>query len=170
MACRLNDPVLFLEHKYLYRQSFSKAPEPCQDHLTPFGKAKVVREGEDITVITYGVSVHHTLAAAIEMEKTHGVQVEVIDLRTIIPYDKQTILASVKKTGKVLVAHEDNLTQGFAGEIISFIIEHSFEYLDAPILRVGSLDVPVPYSPILEKEVLPNQEKILAHLKKLAKY
>ncbi len=169
-ACRKNDPVLFLEHKYLYRQNFAKSPEPTENSLLAFGKARVVREGRDISIITYGVTVHHSVAAAKEMEKKYGVSVEVIDLRTIIPYDKKTILESVKKTGKVLVAHEDNLTQGFAGELISFIIEQAFEYLDAPILRMGSLDIPIPYNPILEKEALPNQEKIIQQLEKLAKY
>jgi len=169
-ACRMNDPVLFLEHKYLYRQGVAKAIEPGKQDFLTFGQANVLKEGADISVITYGATAHQAIAAAKVLEKSNNVSVEVLDLRTIIPYDKEAIKNTVKKTGKVLVVHEDNLTQGFAGELISFIIEECFEYLDAPVLRLGSLDVPIPYSPILEKEALPNQDKILAKLQHLARY
>ncbi len=169
-ACRADDPVLFLEHKYLYRQGFAKTPEPDEHYFTPIGKAKVVREGRDVSVITYGALVHRALEAAQKLEQ-EGTSVEVIDLRTILPYDKETIVKSVKKTSKVLVAHEDMLTQGFGAEIAAFIAEHCFEHLDAPVMRLGALDVAaVPYAENLEDAVLPNHEKVLESIRKLARY
>ncbi|NTW88956.1 MAG: tungsten formylmethanofuran dehydrogenase, partial [Desulfobulbaceae bacterium] len=169
-ACRMDDPVLFLEHKYLYRQGFAKSPEPDENYFLPLGKAKIVREGSDITIVTYGSLVHRAAVAALHIEREMGVQVEVIDLRTIIPYDKEAILKSVKKTGKVIVLHEDTLTQGFGAELAAFISENCFEYLDAPIMRVAGADTPIPYHSILEKEVLPNEHIIFEQLKKLAQY
>lgn len=169
-ACRADDPVLFLEHKYLYRQGFAKSPEPDKHYFIPIGKAKVVREGRDLSVITYGALVQRALEAARQLER-EGVSVEVIDLRTILPYDKEAIIKSVKKTSKVLVAHEDMLTQGFGAEIAAFIAEHCFHYLDAPIMRLGALDVAaVPYATNLEDVVLPNDKKIYDALKQLASY
>ncbi|MFQ3607673.1 MAG: dehydrogenase E1 component subunit alpha/beta [Chloroherpetonaceae bacterium] len=169
-ACRADDPVLFLEHKYLYRQGFAKTPEPDENYFTPFGKARVVREGRDISVITYGALVQRALEAARKLEQ-EGVSVEVVDLRSILPYDKEAILKSVKKTSKVLVAHEDMLTQGFGAEIAAFIAEQCFEYLDAPVKRLGALDVAaVPYADDLEDAVLPNDKKMYDALKELAKY
>ncbi len=169
-ACRADDPVLFLEHKYLYRQGFAKTPEPDENYFTPIGKAKVVREGRDISVITYGALVQRALEAARKLEQ-EGVSVEVVDLRSILPYDKEAILKSVKKTSKVLVAHEDMLTQGFGAEIAAFIAEQCFQYLDAPVKRLGALDVAaVPYADNLEDAVLPNDRKVYDALKELASY
>lgn len=169
-ACRADDPVLFLEHKYLYRQGFAKTPEPDENYFTPIGKAKVVREGRDLSVITYGALVQRALEAARKLEQ-EGVSVEVIDLRSILPYDKEAIVKSVKKTSKVLVAHEDMLTQGFGAEIAAFIAEHCFQYLDAPVMRLGALDVAaVPYADNLEDAVLPNDKKVYDALKELAQF
>lgn len=169
-ACRADDPVLFLEHKYLYRQGFAKTPEPDENYFTPFGKAKVVREGRDLSVITYGALVQRALEAARKLEQ-EGISVEVLDLRSILPYDKDAIAKTVKKTSKVLVAHEDMLTQGFGAEIAAFIAEHCFEYLDAPVMRLGALDVAaVPYADDLEDAVLPNDRKVYDALKRLARY
>lgn len=169
-ACRADDPVLFLEHKYLYRQGFAKTAEPDAHYFTPFGKARVAREGHDISVITYGALVQRALEAARKLEQ-EGVSVEVIDLRSILPYDKDAILKSVKKTSKVLVAHEDMLTQGFGAEIAAFIAEHCFSHLDAPVKRLGALDVAaVPYADDLEEAVLPNDKKMYDALKELAKF
>jgi 2-oxoisovalerate dehydrogenase E1 component len=169
-ACRADDPVLFLEHKYLYRQGFAKTPEPDENYFTPIGKAKVVREGRDLSVITYGALVQRALEAARKLEQ-EGVSVEVIDLRSILPYDKEAIVKSVKKTSKVLVAHEDMLTQGFGAEIAAFIAEHCFQYLDAPVKRIGALDVAaVPYADNLEDAVLPNDKKVLDAIRQLAEY
>ena len=169
-ACRADDPVLFLEHKYLYRQGFAKTPEPDENYFTPIGKAKVVREGRDLSVITYGALVQRALEAARKLEQ-EGISVEVIDLRSILPYDKEAIVKSVKKTSKVLVAYEDMLTQGFGAEIAAFIAEHCFQYLDAPVMRLGALDVAaVPYADNLEDAVLPNDKKVYDALKELAQF
>lgn len=159
-ACRLNDPVLFLEHKYLYRQGFAKSPEPDSEFCLPFGKASVKREGNDLSIITYGAMVEKAIRASKEMEKK-GVSVEVVDLRTIVPLDVETILNSVKKTGKVIVFHEDSKFMGFGAEIASLISENCFEFLDAPVKRVAGLDVHVPFHPVLEKEALPQDSWIL---------
>jgi len=169
-ACRAEDPVLFLEHKGLYRQSFAASPEPGPEYLLPFGVAKVKRAGDDITVIAWGMLVQRALDAARRIEESHGVTVEVIDLRTLNPLDRETILTSVKKTGKVLIAHEDTLTGGFGAEIAAIISADAFEYLDAPIMRVGAKDTPVPYSPPLENAMLPQESTVLASLAKLAQY
>jgi 2-oxoisovalerate dehydrogenase E1 component len=168
-ACQLNDPVLFLEHKFLYRQGFAKFAEPDSDYYIPFGKAQIAREGDDISIITYGAMVEKSLRAAREMEKI-GVSVEVIDLRTIVPLDIETILYSVKKTGKVIVFHEDSMFAGFGAEIVSEIAERAFQYLDAPIKRVAGLHIPVPYHPNLEKTALPQDEWILKASKELSEY
>jgi 2-oxoisovalerate dehydrogenase E1 component len=168
-ACRLNDPVLFLEHKFLYRQSFAKSPEPDSEYYLPFGKAKVKREGQDISIITYGAMVEKSLRAAREMEKL-GISVEVIDLLTIIPLDIDTVLNSVKKTGKVIVFHEDSRFMGFGAEIVSEIADKAFEFLDAPIKRVAGLHIPVPFHPNLEKAALPQDDWILNACRELAAY
>ena len=169
-ACRADDPVLFLEHKYLYRQAFAKTPEPDENYFTPIGKAKVVREGRDLSVITYGALVQRALEAARKLEQ-EGISVEVIDLRSILPYDKDAIVKSVRKTSKVLVAHEDMLTQGFGAEIAAFIADSCFQYLDAPVKRLGALDVAaVPYADNLEDAVLPNDKKMYDALKELANF
>ena len=168
-ACRLNDPVLFLEHKFLYRQGFAKSPEPDAEYCIPFGKASVKREGEDISIITYGAMVEKALRAAKEMEKK-GVSVEVIDLRTIVPLDTETIIKSVRKTGKVIIFHEDSLFMGFGAELSAIVSENCFEYLDAPVKRVAGLDVHVPYHPVLEKEALPQDGWILKACEEMAAY
>jgi 2-oxoisovalerate dehydrogenase E1 component len=168
-ACRINDPVLFCEHKGLYRQSFAISPEPDADYLIPFGKAKVVKEGDDITVVSYGVSMWDSFNAAKKLED-EGYSVEVIDLRTIIPLDEKTIFNSVKKTNKVIVIHEDTLTAGFGAEIASRIADNCFQYLDGPVKRIAAKDSHIPYSPILESSILPNKKKIYDGIKKLLEY
>jgi 2-oxoisovalerate dehydrogenase E1 component len=168
-ALRGDDPVIFMEHKGLYRQGYASSPEPDEEYVLPFGVASVKREGTDITVVTYGALVQKSLEAAKKMEE-RGTKVEVIDLRTINPLDLDTITASVRKTGKVLIAHEDTLTGGFGAEIAALIANQCFESLDAPVKRVAALDAPVPYSPPLENEVLPNEAKIVAALEELAAY
>lgn len=168
-ACRLNDPVLFLEHKYLYRQGFAKSPEPDSEFCLPFGKASVKREGNDLSIITYGAMVEKAIRASKEMEKK-GVSVEVVDLRTIVPLDVETILNSVKKTGKVIVFHEDSKFMGFGAEIVSLISENCFEFLDAPVKRVAGLDVHVPFHPVLEKEALPQDSWILKACEDMTAY
>lgn len=168
-ACREEDPVLFMEHKALYRQSFAASPEPDANYLLPFGLAKVKRDGTDITLITYGMMVQRSLEAALKLEDK-GLSVEVIDLRTLNPLDTETMLKSVKKTGKVLIVHEDNLTCGFGAELAAIIAKESFQYLDAPIQRIGAKDTPVPYAPALEDAVLPGERNITKALEELAGY
>lgn len=169
-ACREEDPVLFCEHKGLYRQGFASSPEPDENYALPFGIAKVKRSGEDITIITWGMLVQRSLDAAAKAEDNHGVSVEVIDLRTLNPLDKETILTSVRKTGKVLIVHEDTLTGGFGAEIAAIIASEAFEMLDAPVQRVAARDTPVPYGPGLEAAMLPQESDVLAALRLLAKY
>ncbi len=166
-AIRDPNPVLYFEHKYLYRHIKGEIPD--EDYVVPIGIADVKREGNDISVITYHNGVHWALDAATQLEKD-GVDVEVIDLRTLLPLDKETILNSVKKTGKVLILHEANLTGGVGAEVAAIITEHAFEYLDAPIRRLASLDTPVPYAPTMEEYFLPNAEKVLSALRGLARY
>ena len=168
-AIRGDDPVIFMEHKGLYRQGYAATPEPDSDYVLPFGIASTKREGTDISVVTYGALVQKSLDAARKMEEK-GVSVEVIDLRTINPLDEESIYRSAKKTGKVLVVHEDTITGGFGGEIAALIVQNCFEYLDAPVKRVAALDTPVPYSPPLENAMLPNEAKIVAALEELAAY
>ena len=168
-AIRGDDPVIFMEHKGLYRQGYASSPEPDENYVLPLGIAAVKRQGSDITVITYGALVQKSMEAARKLEEK-GISVEVIDLRTINPFDKDAIVTSVKKTGRVLIAHEDTITGGFGGELAAFIADHCFQYLDAPVKRVAALDTPVPYSPPLENAVLPNESKIVAALEELAAY
>lgn len=168
-ACRLQDPVLFLEHKFLYRQSYAKSPEPSKDFYIPFGKAEIKNAGEDITIITYGAMVEKSLRAAKQMAKKY-VSVEVIDLRTIVPLDMNTILNSVKKTGKVMVVYEDSKFMGFGAEIAAQIAEYAFEYLDAPVKRVAALDVHIPFAHVLENAVLPQDDTVLKECEKLSEY
>jgi 2-oxoisovalerate dehydrogenase E1 component len=168
-AIRGDDPVIFMEHKGLYRQGYASSLEPDADYVLPFGIASVKREGSDITIVTYGALVQQSLEAARAME-AKGVSVEVIDLRTLNPLDEDAIVRSVKKTNKVIVAHEDTLTGGFGGEIVARIIKNCFEYLDAPVLRVAALDLPVPYAPALEEAMLPSKEKIISALEQLIAY
>lgn len=168
-ACRINDPVLFCEHKGLYRQSFAITPEPDDEYLVPFGKAKVVREGNDITVISYGVSLWDSVLAAKKLQD-EGYSVEVIDLRTIIPLDTETIFNSVRKTNKAVIVHEDILTSGFGAEVAARISEYCFEYLDGPVKRIAAKDSHIPYSPALEDAILPNRKRIYRGIKELLEY
>ena len=168
-ACRINDPVLFCEHKGLYRQSSAQSLEPDEDYLVPFGKAKIVKEGSDVTVISYGVSLWDSVLAAKKFED-EGYSVEVIDIRTIIPLDKETIFSSVKKTGKAIVIHEDTFTAGFGAEIAALIADNCFQNLDGPVKRVAAKDCHIPYSPILESTILPNRSHIYEEIKKLLEY
>lgn len=168
-ACRADDPVLFLEHKGLYRQIYSKSPEPGPDYLIPFGKGRVAREGSDVSVIAWGSTVHRSMQAAAELEKK-GISVEVIDLRSILPYDKELIAHSVMKTGRVVVAHEATLTGGFGGEIAAFIADACFANLDAPVRRVAAKDSFVPFAASLETEILPKYEEILDAIESVASF
>jgi len=166
-AIRDNNPVLFFEHKYLYRRIKENLPDG--DFTVPIGKATVRREGRDLTIVSYAAMLHTSLEAAAELEK-EGIQAEVIDLRTLLPLDRDTILASVRKTNKLLVVHEDTRTGGIAGEIAAVVTESAFEDLDGPIRRVTSLDTPVPYAPQLEEYFLPNAAKVVAAARELAHY
>ncbi len=168
-AIRGEDPVLFLEHKGLYRQIHAAAPEPDAEFLLPFGAARVAREGSDISIVTYGAMVKKSLDAAGKMA-ARGISVEVIDLRSILPWDRETVLRSVGKTGRVLVAHEDVLTMGFSAEVAAVISQDGFEFLDAPVMRLGGADSPVPYNWHLEAEILPQDRHLMAALERLAAY
>jgi len=166
-ACRIEDPVIFLEHKGLYRQVFSKSPEPDADFLIPFGKARVVRTGTDLTAITWGSGVIRCLRAADALER-EGFSVEVIDLRTLVPLDEEACLASVRKTGKCIVVHEAPVLGGFGGEVAARIASGAFEHLDAPVRRCGAKDSFPPYAPSLEAAVLPSQEDVTEAIRELA--
>ncbi len=168
-AIRGNDPVLFLEHKGLYRQSYAARPEPGADYLLPFGKARVVQEGDDLTVVTWGALVQKVSEASRQLA-AEGISVEIIDIRTINPLDTETIMESVKKTSKVLVAHEDTRFQGFGGEIASHIAEFAFEYLDGPVRRLAGSDTPVPFSAPMEEVALPQTPGIKQAIMDLAAY
>ena len=168
-AIRGDDPVLFLEHKGLYRQGYAAAQEPPEDFLLPFGQAAVRKEGADATIVTYGYLVQQSLEAARILE-IKGVSVEVIDLRTLNPLDEDTVYDSVRKTNRALLVHEDTLTAGFGAEIAARIAEHCFEHLDAPIMRVAAMDIPVPYSPPLEDAMLPNKQNIITAIEHLVRY
>jgi 2-oxoisovalerate dehydrogenase E1 component beta subunit len=166
-AIRDNNPVLFFEHKFLYRRI--KEDLPTEDYTVPIGKAAVRREGTDLTILSYAAMAHTSLEAAAKLAQ-EGIEAEVIDLRTLLPLDSETILNSLKKTNKLLVVHEDTRTGGIAGEIAALVCEGAFEELDGPILRVTALDTPVPYAPTLEERFLPNTEKVVAAARELAKY
>lgn len=166
-AIRDNNPVLFLEHKFLYRRI--KEELPADDYTVPIGKAIVRREGRDLTIVTYAAMMHTSLEAAEELAK-EGIDAEVVDLRTLLPLDKDTILQSVRKTNKLLIVHEDTRTGGIAGEIAAVACEGAFEDLDGPILRVTAKDSPVPFSPPLEERFLPNKNDVLTAARELARY
>jgi 2-oxoisovalerate dehydrogenase E1 component beta subunit len=166
-AIRDNNPVLFFEHKFLYRRI--KGEIPAGDYTVPLGKAIVRREGRDLTLISYAAMLHASLEAAALLEK-EGIDAEVIDLRTLLPLDRETILQSVRKTNKLLIVHEDTRTGGIAGEISAIVCEEAFEDLDGPILRVTGRDTPVPFSPPLEERFLPNVNDIAAGARELARY
>ena len=168
-AIRGDDPVLFLEHKGLYRQGYAAAPEPPEDFLLPFGQASLRRGGSDATIVTYGYLVQQSLEA-VRILEARGFSVEVIDLRTLNPLDENIIYDSVKKTNRVLLVHEDTLTAGFGAEIAARIARNCFEHLDAPITRIAAMDIPVPYSPPLEDAMLPNKQDILTAVERLIRY
>jgi 2-oxoisovalerate dehydrogenase E1 component len=159
-AIRADDPVLFLEHKHLYRQAYNKSQYPGENFMIPFGKARTVREGTGVSIITYGALVQRSIVAAKQAEQ-QGISVEVIDLRTLQPYDWEAIAATVKKTGRVIVAHEDSLSFGYGAEIAARISGELFEYLDAPVKRVAALDTFVAYAPQLEDAILPQVNDVL---------
>ncbi len=169
-AIRDDDPVLFFEHKKLYRMPALREVLPPEDYVVPLGKARLHREGADLTIVTYGMMVHESLRAAEQLAAEDGIQVEILDLRTLLPLDEEAIIESVKKTNRLLVVHEDTRTGGIAGEISMRVNERAFEWLDAPILRVTSVDTPVPYSPPLEDYFLPQVADIVAAARYLAKY
>ena len=169
-ACRLDDPVLFLEHKGLYRQVYTKALEPDADYLVPFGRARIERAGDDVTVVTWGSGVYRAVQAAKRLEDETGAAVEVVDLRTLLPLDIDTVLDSVKRTSRVLVLHEAPLFGGLGGEIAARIADAAFDYLDAPVKRLGALDTFVPFAPSLEAAVLPTAEQVARTLVDLLRY
>jgi 2-oxoisovalerate dehydrogenase E1 component len=168
-AIRCDDPVMFLEHKHLYRQVYNKSQYPSSEFMIPFGKAKVVREGTDVTIVTYGALVQRSFEAAKRLEK-QGVSVELIDLRTLVPYDWERIAESVKKTSRVIVAHEDSVSFGYGAEISARISDELFEYLDAPVRRVGATDTFVAYAPQVEDYILPQIEDVEKAVQELMKY
>ena len=165
-AIRDNNPVVFIEQKLLYRVK-GPVPDETEDYIIPFGKADIKRVGTDVTIVTYGRMVQRSLNVAEKMDK-EGVDVEVIDIRSLVPLDKECLINSAKKTGKVLIVHEACQTGGFGGELVSTIVDSdAFFYLDAPVKRLGGLDVPIPYNPKLEAQVVPTEERIIAVLKEL---
>jgi 2-oxoisovalerate dehydrogenase E1 component len=168
-SIRCDDPVLYLEHKHLYRQTYNKGAYPGAGYMIPFGKGSLRREGSDVAVITWGALVQRSIVAAQQAEK-EGVSVAVFDLRTIMPYDWEGIAALVRSTSKVIVAHEDTLTCGFGAEIAARIGDELFEFLDAPVKRVAAMDCPVAYYPDLEEEILPQSADVLAAIKAIAAY
>jgi len=160
-AIRDDNPVLYFEHKHLYRDPKIKEEVPSDDYATPIGVARIAREGTDLTIVTYGMMVHYSVRAADRLAQ-EGISVEVIDLRTLLPFDRDAIVKSVKKTSRALVVTEATLTGSISGEFASIISDDCFEYLDAPVKRLGSLDTPIPYAPPLEQAMLPNTDKIAA--------
>jgi len=170
-ACRLQDPVIFCEHKGLYRHPFSTSLEPDKDFLLPFGKGKLVQEGNNLTIVTWGMSVKDSVQAAKRIVKERpNISIEIIDLRTIIPWDVDLVLSSVKKTNRVLVVHEDTITNGFGAEIASTIAQEAFHYLDAPVMRLASYDSHIPYHPNYENFVLVSEDKIYNAINKILDY
>jgi 2-oxoisovalerate dehydrogenase E1 component beta subunit len=168
-AIRDDDPVLYFEHKYLYRRIKEDIPEG-EEILTPIGKARLAREGTDLSIVTWSALVFKAVEAAEQLEREDGLSVEVLDLRTLLPMDDEAIMATVRKTNRVLIAHEDTKTGGVAGEITARINEQAFEWLDAPVRRVAAHDVPLPYAPTLEDYVLPQTEDLVGAARWLAAY
>ncbi len=168
-AIRCDDPVMFLEHKHLYRQTYNKAAYPGPNFMIPFGKAKVVREGTDVTLVTYGATVHRAFTAANKVAD-EGISVEVIDLRSLSPWDRETVFASVKKTNRVIVAYEDALSWGYGSEIASRIANECFAWLDAPVRRIGSSDTFVGYAPRLEDAILPQVDDFVAAYQEIVRF
>jgi 2-oxoisovalerate dehydrogenase E1 component len=168
-AIRCDDPVMFLEHKHLYRQTYNKAAYPGPDYMIPFGRAVERRAGTDLVIVTWGAVVQRALVAAQIAEKS-GISVGVLDLRTIVPLDFASIAAVVERTNRVIVAHEDQLTCGFGAEVAARISEELFEHLDAPVTRIGAMDTPVAYAPELEEVILPQTEDLVRAIEKVAAY
>lgn len=167
-ALRCDDPVLFLEHKRLYREPYNRAAYPGPDFTIPFGKARVVKPGKDLTVVTYGMTVQKSLLASSFLQrKQPDVSIEILDLRSLAPYDWEAIAASVRKTSRVLIVHEDTLSFGYGAEIAARVASDLFEYLDAPVRRVAALDTWVGYHPDLEDEILPQTEDIQAAMEQI---
>jgi len=166
-AIRDDDPVLYFEHKFLYRRIKDDVPE--EDYVVPLGTAKVRRAGKDLSIVTFGAMVHTALDAATQLEAA-GVDTEVLDLRSLAPLDRESLLASVAKTSRVLVLHEATRTGGIGGELAAIVAEEAFEYLDAPVIRVASEDSPAPYAPPLEAAFLPSVDKVVAAAKRLVDY
>ena len=162
-----DDPVLYFEHKFLYRRIKDEVPD--EDYIVPIGKAAVKREGSDLTIITFGAMVYTALDAATRLE-ADGVHAEVLDLRSLAPLDREAILQSVSKTNRALLLYEARRTGGIGGELAAIIAEEAFEYLDAPIMRIASQDAPVPYAPPLEAAFLPSVEKVVAGARRLVEY
>jgi 2-oxoisovalerate dehydrogenase E1 component len=169
-SIRCDDPVLFLEHKRLYREAYGRAPYPGPDFSIPFGKANTVRPGTDMTLVTYGAVVPRALHAAEKAQREHGINVEIIDLRTLTPYDWEAIASSVRKTSRVIVAYEDMLSWGYGAEIAARIADELFEDLDAPVKRIGAMDTFVAYQPLLEDVILPQPDRILKSILELKAY
>jgi pyruvate/2-oxoglutarate/acetoin dehydrogenase E1 component len=166
-AIRDDDPVLYFEHKYLYRRIKDEVPDG--DYIVPLGKAAIRREGTDLSIVTFGAMVYTALDAATTLAGA-GVEAEVLDLRSLAPLDREAVLATVAKTSRALLLHEATLTGGIGGELAAIISQEAFEYLDAPVMRVASLDAPVPYAPPLEAAFLPNVDKVVAAAKQLVEY
>jgi 2-oxoisovalerate dehydrogenase E1 component len=169
-AIRCDDPVLFLEHKRLYRETHGRAPYPGHEFAIPFGKAKIVLPGSHISLITYGALVPRATQAAQRAKREHGIEVEIVDLRTLNPYDWEAIATSVHKTSRVIVAHEDMLSWGYGAEIAARIGDELFDSLDAPVRRIGAMDTFVAYQPLLEDAILPQPEDILKAIVDLRAY
>ena len=169
-AIRDNNPVLYLEHKLLYRMPELREELPDEDFIVPLGKAAIRRQGEDMTMLTYGAMVYQCLKAAQILEKEDDLEAEIVDLRSLTPLDREAITDSVKHTNKVLIVHEDTLTGGIGAELAAMLAEDLFEYLDGPITRVAAPDAPFPYAPTLEAAYLPNTEKIISAARRLAAY
>jgi 2-oxoisovalerate dehydrogenase E1 component len=170
-AIRCEDPVLFLEHKRLYREPYNRSPHPGAEYTIPFGRAKTVKLGHSLTIVTYGALVQKSLQAAMQLENRFPQHsVEVIDLRSLAPYDWKAIAESVKKTNRVIVAHEDTLSWGYGAEIAARIADELFQHLDAPVGRVAALDTWIAYNPQLENEILPQVEDLVAQGERLIRY
>jgi 2-oxoisovalerate dehydrogenase E1 component len=168
-AIRCDDPVIFLEHKHLYRQTYNKAAYPGPNFMIPFGKAKIVREGTDVTIVTYGATVQRAFAAANQLAE-EGISAEVIDLRTLSPWDQEAVFESVKKTNRAIVLYEDSLSWGYGAEIAARIADECFAWLDAPVKRVASSDTFVGYAPRLEDAILPQIDDIKAACQEIVRF
>jgi 2-oxoisovalerate dehydrogenase E1 component len=168
-AIRCDDPVLFLEHKHLYRQTYNKGIAPGPEYTIPFGRASRLREGSDVTIVTFGALVQRSVVAAKQVEGDR-IQVEILDLRSLSPYDWEAVATSVRKTGRAIVAHEDSRSWGYGAEIAARIADELFEYLDAPVRRIGAMDTFVGYHPALEDAILPQVKDIAAAIRDIKRY